>query len=26
VDAAIATFDGLHGWLGEVRTGWGATA
>jgi len=26
LDAAIATFDGLHGWLGEVRTGWGATA
>jgi len=26
VDAAIATFNGLHGWLGEVRTGWGATA
>jgi len=26
VDAAIATFDGLHGWLGQVRTGSGATA
>ena len=26
VNAAIATFDGLHGWLGEVRTQWGATA
>jgi heme oxygenase len=26
VHAAIATFDGLHGWLDPVRTGWGATA
>jgi heme oxygenase (biliverdin-IX-beta and delta-forming) len=26
VAAAIATFDGLHGWLGQVRTRWGATA
>jgi heme oxygenase len=26
VHAAVATFDGLHGWLDPVRTGWGATA
>ncbi len=26
VDAAIATFDGLHGWLGRVRAGWGTMA
>jgi heme oxygenase (biliverdin-IX-beta and delta-forming) len=26
VDAAIATFEGLHDWLGKVRTGSGATA
>jgi len=26
VDTAIATFDGLHGWLGRVRAGLGATA
>jgi heme oxygenase (biliverdin-IX-beta and delta-forming) len=26
VDAAVATFDGLHGWLGTVPTGLGATA
>jgi heme oxygenase (biliverdin-IX-beta and delta-forming) len=26
MDAAIATFDGLHGWLGRVRAGLGAMA
>jgi heme oxygenase len=26
VDAAIATFEGLHDWLGRLRTGSGATA